>query len=131
MSRPLRFIPENGPLVHVTCRTIQSRFLLRPSPALNQIVVGVLGRAQRLYQVPCHDIEREAAAELRKRGLQPLGVAAILKQRPHTRPAKTQKSPQLADDPFLRIEQGQLGSADVDRFAVPRRRVRVPSLASR
>jgi|SRR5215203_1986480 len=56
MSRPLRFIPKEGALVHVTCRTIQSRFLLRPSPALNQIVVGVLGRAQRMYQVPCHDL---------------------------------------------------------------------------
>ena len=42
--------------MEVTDRTIQSRFLLRPSPALNQIVVGVLARAQRLYQVACHDV---------------------------------------------------------------------------
>ena len=51
MSRPIRFIPEEGALVDITCRTIQSRFLLRPDPALNEIVLGVLGRAQRLHPV--------------------------------------------------------------------------------
>jgi REP element-mobilizing transposase RayT len=51
MSRPLRFIPEEGALVDITCRTIQSRYLLRPDPALNEIVLGVLGRAQRLHPV--------------------------------------------------------------------------------
>jgi len=47
--RRLRFVPEGGALVEVTCRTIHSRFLLRPGPAVNEIVVGVLGRAQRKY----------------------------------------------------------------------------------
>jgi hypothetical protein len=42
MSRRLRYIPEGGAVVEVTCRTIHSRFLLRPSPELNDIVVGVL-----------------------------------------------------------------------------------------
>ena len=51
MSRPLRFIPEEGALVDITCRTIQSRYLLRPDPMLNDIVLGVLGQAQRLYPV--------------------------------------------------------------------------------
>jgi uncharacterized DUF497 family protein len=51
MSRPLRFIPEEGALVEITCRTIHSRYLLRPDPALNEIVLGVLGRAQRLHLV--------------------------------------------------------------------------------
>jgi REP element-mobilizing transposase RayT len=37
--------------VEVTCRTIQSRFLLTPSAELNEIILGVLGRAQRLYPV--------------------------------------------------------------------------------
>jgi REP element-mobilizing transposase RayT len=41
-------------LVEVTCRTIQGRFLLRPSRLLNSIIVGVLGRAQRLYRVEVH-----------------------------------------------------------------------------
>ena len=51
MSRPLRYIPEEGTLVDVTCRTIQSRYLLRPDPGLNDIVLGVLGQAQRLHPV--------------------------------------------------------------------------------
>ncbi|HEY0553083.1 MAG TPA: transposase [Thermoanaerobaculia bacterium] len=51
MSRRLRYVPEDGSLVEVTCRTLQSRFLLRPSRELDEIVVGVLGRAQRLYKV--------------------------------------------------------------------------------
>jgi REP element-mobilizing transposase RayT len=48
-TTPLR--PEGGALVEVTCRTLQGRLLLRPSTALNEILVGVLGRAQRLYPV--------------------------------------------------------------------------------
>ena len=51
MARRLRFIPEGGALVEVTCRTVQSRLLLRPSPELNDIIVGILGRAQRIYEV--------------------------------------------------------------------------------
>jgi REP element-mobilizing transposase RayT len=51
MARKLRFTPEGGALFEVTCRTLQSRLLLRPSPALNEIIVGVLARAQRLYPV--------------------------------------------------------------------------------
>src|SRR5690349_1680223 len=51
MSRRLRYIPEGGSLVEVTCRTLHSRFLLRPGPELNDLVVGDLGRAQRLYEV--------------------------------------------------------------------------------
>jgi hypothetical protein len=53
MSRRLRYVPEGGALVEVTCRTIHSRFLLRPSPELNEIVVGVLGRAQQKYPIRC------------------------------------------------------------------------------
>ena len=49
MSRKLRHIPTGGSLVEVTCRTIQGRLLMRPSPLLNDIILGVLGRAQRLY----------------------------------------------------------------------------------
>ena len=51
MSRHLRFIPEGGALVEVTSRTIQGRLLLCPSPKLNDIILGVLGRAQREYPV--------------------------------------------------------------------------------
>jgi REP element-mobilizing transposase RayT len=51
MPRRVRFIPEDGALVEVSCRTVQSRYLLRPSPALDEILLGVLGRAQRLHPV--------------------------------------------------------------------------------
>jgi REP element-mobilizing transposase RayT len=51
MARKLRFVPEGGALVEVTCRTVQSRFLLRPSPQLNETILGVLGRAQREHPV--------------------------------------------------------------------------------
>jgi hypothetical protein len=51
MSRPLRFVPTQKTLVEVSTRTIQSRFLLRPSNALNEIVLGILGRAQEIYGV--------------------------------------------------------------------------------
>jgi len=47
MSRGLRFVPEGGALVEVTIRTFQSRLLLRPGPAVNEIILGVLGRFER------------------------------------------------------------------------------------
>ena len=50
MARPLRYIPERS-LVEVTTRTIQSRFLLRPSAELNDAILGVIGRAASLYDV--------------------------------------------------------------------------------
>jgi putative transposase len=53
MGRGLRFVPEGKTLVEVTVRTSQSRLLLRPGPAVNEIILGVLGRAQRLYPVRC------------------------------------------------------------------------------
>jgi putative transposase len=51
MGRKLRYIPDGGALAEVTCRTLQGRPLLRPSPELNDIAAGILGRAQRLYPV--------------------------------------------------------------------------------
>jgi hypothetical protein len=51
MSRPLRFIPGKKTLVEVTTRTVHSRLLLRPSHQLNEIVLGLLGRAQERYEV--------------------------------------------------------------------------------
>ena len=51
MSRPLRFIPGPQTLVEVTTRTVHSRLLLRPSHQLNEIVLGLLGRAQERYGV--------------------------------------------------------------------------------
>jgi REP element-mobilizing transposase RayT len=51
MSRRLRFIPDHGALVEVTCRALQSRFLLRPGATLDSIILGALARAQRRYAV--------------------------------------------------------------------------------
>jgi REP element-mobilizing transposase RayT len=53
MSRTLRFVPEGGALVEVTCRTIHGRLLLLPTQQLDEIVVGILARAQRTFQVRC------------------------------------------------------------------------------
>jgi REP element-mobilizing transposase RayT len=50
MGRPQRFIPPRS-LVEVTCRTLHGRFLLRPSRDLNEIAIGVIARAARLYRV--------------------------------------------------------------------------------
>lgn len=50
MARPLRFVP-GGSVVEVTARTVGSRFLLRPDPTTNDLVLGVLGRAQHLFGV--------------------------------------------------------------------------------
>ena len=51
MARTLRFIPEGGALVEVTCRTVQGRLLFRPSLELNEIIRGILGYAQGLHNV--------------------------------------------------------------------------------
>ena len=53
MPRPLRFIPECS-LVEITTRTMQGRLLLRPSPELNDLVLGVIGKAQDTYQMTIH-----------------------------------------------------------------------------
>ena len=53
MARRVRFIPEGGALVEITTRTIQGRHLLTPGPAVNEVILGVLGRAQRLHTIPC------------------------------------------------------------------------------
>ena len=49
----MRFIPS-GALVEVTLRTVHGRLLLRPGRRLNDLVVGVLGRAQRMYEMRIH-----------------------------------------------------------------------------
>ena len=48
MPRPLRFVPERS-LVEITTRTFQGRMLLRPSPELTDIILGIIGKAQELY----------------------------------------------------------------------------------
>jgi len=54
MGRRLRYIPPGGCVVEVTNRTLQGRYLLRPSQRLNELLIGILGRGQRLYGVSLH-----------------------------------------------------------------------------
>lgn len=54
MGRRLRYIPDGGALVEVTTRTIQGRFLLRPSREFNRLVVGVIARAKQRVPVRLH-----------------------------------------------------------------------------
>jgi REP element-mobilizing transposase RayT len=53
MARKQRYVPPSPSptLVFVTCRTIQGRYLFRPSPQLNDLFLGILGRVQRRYQL--------------------------------------------------------------------------------
>ena len=53
MARPLRFIPEHS-LVEITTRTLQGRLLLKPSPELNDLILGVIGKAQHTYAMTIH-----------------------------------------------------------------------------
>jgi putative transposase len=51
MTRPLRMIDNESGVVEITSRVQHGRFLLRPSREANDLVLGVLGRAQRMYEV--------------------------------------------------------------------------------
>jgi hypothetical protein len=53
MPRPLRFVPEHA-LVEITTRTLQGRLLLKPSPELTDLVLGIVGKAQALYGMAIH-----------------------------------------------------------------------------
>lgn len=49
MPRPIRHMPYPYALFEVTIRTMQSRFLLKPSEELNELILGIIGRALFLY----------------------------------------------------------------------------------
>ena len=51
MGRDNRAFTQPWRLVEVTSVTIQNRFLLRPSKRLNDLVVGVVARAQQKYEM--------------------------------------------------------------------------------
>jgi putative transposase len=53
MPRRIRFFPPDS-LVEVTCRTVQGRLLLHPTPLVRDLTLGVLARAARLYPVQIH-----------------------------------------------------------------------------
>ncbi|HVS63111.1 MAG TPA: hypothetical protein VMT85_06355 [Thermoanaerobaculia bacterium] len=57
MGRYPRYLPptERGrTLVEITCRVTQGRALLRPMTKVNRRIIGVIGRAQRLYGAGIH-----------------------------------------------------------------------------
>ena len=56
MSRRIRYIPPGTNLVEVTVRTLQGRFLFKPTPGFREIVVGCLARAQQLYALEIHGL---------------------------------------------------------------------------
>jgi len=54
MSREPRLLDDPNGLVEITSRTQHGRFLMRPSEEVNELIVGVLGRAQAMYDVALH-----------------------------------------------------------------------------
>ncbi len=56
MGRPLRHLPHPYAPVEVTIKTIAGMRLLSPSPELNDLIVGIFGRALTLYDVRLHDL---------------------------------------------------------------------------
>ena len=46
-------MPEHS-LVEITTRTLQGRLLLKPSPELTDIILGIIGKAQALYGMTIH-----------------------------------------------------------------------------
>ena len=56
MPRSVRFLPNPGATVEITQRTSQGRFLLKPSPRLNKLVVGCLARAQKNTGAQLHAV---------------------------------------------------------------------------
>ena len=55
MGREPRFVPPNS-LQHVTDVTFQNRRFLRPSKDVNERILGVLGRAQKKYEMEIHGL---------------------------------------------------------------------------
>lgn len=51
MRREFRSVDNTSRVVEITSRTNQGRFLLRPSKKVNDLILGVLGRAQAKYDV--------------------------------------------------------------------------------
>lgn len=51
MPRKLRYVPPGGALVEITCRTFQARYFLRPTPESTELILGIVGRAQRLHDM--------------------------------------------------------------------------------
>lgn len=86
MSRPLRFIPDEAlcwrdargrpvAVVELTVRTVQGRFLLRPTPRNTELIEGVIGRAVELL-----DFELYAYAAMSNHLMMLVGVRSVVQQ---------------------------------------------------
>jgi hypothetical protein len=49
MGRPLRYLPQADTTFEITSRCVHGRYLVNPSAELNQLILGVIGRAQSLF----------------------------------------------------------------------------------
>ena len=56
MSCPLRYQPEQSSTLFVTARCTHRRFLLRPPPRKNQLIVRVLARAIQRFDIKPYGI---------------------------------------------------------------------------
>ncbi|MEM1180260.1 MAG: transposase [Acidobacteriota bacterium] len=56
MARNPRYLPRPGAVIEITQRTIQGRFLLKPSRRLNAVVAGCLARAQKNTGATVHAV---------------------------------------------------------------------------
>ena len=51
MARPLRYQPDEWSTFFVTARCIHGRFLVRPSPTVNRLIIGILARGSEMFDV--------------------------------------------------------------------------------
>ena len=51
VPREIRTIETKGRIVEITARTVHGRYLLRPSALVNELILGVVGRGQAMYDV--------------------------------------------------------------------------------
>jgi REP element-mobilizing transposase RayT len=49
--RKLRYVPQSRTLVSITNRTIQGRYLLTPGLTFNDLLLGILGKTQRIREM--------------------------------------------------------------------------------
>jgi len=56
MGRLIRYIPWQDSVIEVSNKTVRDHYLMRPSPAVNEMIRGVIGRALHLcgYRIKIH-----------------------------------------------------------------------------
>jgi len=54
MPRRIRLLDDSHGVVDLTSRTLHGRYLMPPGEKVNARILGVVGRAQRLYKIQLH-----------------------------------------------------------------------------